>query len=156
MIGCSLRPRPLDSGIWSSHLRTPSARHLARPFELSCPGTDRAPLVHAVMTKLLVYGVRVYLAPCPHHACDSSTSYSYCASGFCSAGDSSTSSYFCCMPDQVPPDDPPFSSSDHGPDPDSVLPDRVPHQGHCRDPAAAVFWPSFAIPHLAGRTDVLP
>ena len=38
---------------------------------------------------------------------DSSTSYSYCASGFYSAGDSLTSSY---VPDQVPTGDPPWSS----------------------------------------------
>ena len=156
MIGCSLRPCPLASGIWSSHLRMPSVRRLACPFEQSCSGTGRASLIHAVTAKLLVYGVRVYLAPCSHHACYSSTSYSYCASGFYSTGDSSTSSYFCFVPDQVLTDDPPLSSSDHGPDPDSVLPDCVPHRGHRRGLAAAAFWPSFAVPHLAGRTDVLP
>ena len=129
MIGCSLRPRPLASGIWTSHLRTPSARHLACPFERSCSGTHRVSLVHAVTTKLLVYGVRVYLAPCPHHTCDSSTSYSCYVSGFYSAGDSSTSSYFCYVPDQVPTGDPPLSLSDHGPDPDSVLPTAC----HIRD-----------------------
>ena len=107
------------------------------------------------MAKLLVYRVCVYLAPCPHHACDSLTSYSYCASGFYSAGDSSTFSYFCYVPGQVLTGNPPLSSSDHGPDPDSVLPNRVPHRGHCRGLAAAAFWPSFAVPHLAGRTDVL-
>ena len=114
-------------------------RCLACPFERSCSGADQASLVHTVRTKLLSYEVHVYLAPCPHHACDSLTSYSYCASGFFSAGDSSTSSYFCHMPDQVPTGDPPLSSSDRGPDPDSVLPDRVPHQGHCRGLAAAAF-----------------
>ena len=156
MIGCSLRLRPLASGIWTSHLRMLSARCLACPFERSCSGTDLASLIHAVTAKLLVYGVCVYLAPCPHHACDSLTSYSCYVSGFYSAGDSSTSSYFCYVPDQVPTGDPPLSLSDHGPDPDSVLPDCVPHRGHHRGLAAAVFWPSFAVPHLAGRTDVLP
>ena len=156
MIGCSLRLRPLASGIWTSHLRTPSARRLACPFERSCLGTDQASLVHAVMAKLLVYGVRVYLAPCDHHACDSSTSYSCYVSGFYSAGDSSTSSHFCCVPNQVPTGDPPLSSSDHGLDPDSVLPNHVPHQGCHRGLAAVAFWPSFAVPDLAGRTDILP
>ena len=156
MIGCSLQPRPSASGIWTSHLRTPSARRLACPFERSCSGTDRASLVHAVTTKLLAYGVHVYLAPCPHHACDFSTSYSYRASGFYSAGKSSTSSYFCYVPDQVPTGNPPLSSSDHGPDPDSVLPGCIPHRGRRRALAVVAFWPSFAIPHLAGRTDVLP
>ena len=154
MIGHSLRPHPSASGIWTSHLRTLSARRLACSFERSCSGTDRASLVHAVMTKLLAYEVHAYLAPCPHHACDSSTSYSYCTSGFYSAGDSSTSSYFCYVPDQVPTGDPPLSSSDRGPDPDSVLPDCVPHQGHRRGLAAAVFWLSSAVPHLVGRTDI--
>ena len=60
------------------------------------------------------------------------------------------------MPDQVQTDDPPLSSSDHGPNPGSVLPDCVPHQGHCRGLAVVVFWPSFTVLHLAGRTDVLP
>ena len=149
-------PRPSASRIWTSHLRTLSARCLACPFERSCSGTDRASLIHDVTTKLLVYRVRVYLAPCPHHACDSSTSYSYCASGFYSAGDSSTSSYFCYMPDQVPTGNPPLSSSDHSPDPDSVLPDSVPHRGRHRGLAAVAFWPSFTVPHLAGWTDILP
>ena len=120
-------------------------------------GTDRAPLIHAVTAKLLVYGVRVYHAPYPHDACDSSTSfYSYCASGFYSAGDSSISFYFCYVSDQVPTGDPPLSSSDHGPDSGSVLPDHIPHRGHRRGLAVAAFWPSFAVPHLAGRTDILP
>ena len=156
MIGHSLRLCPLTSGIWTSHLRTPSARRLACPFVRYCSGTDRASLVHAVIAKLLVYGVCVYLAPCPHHACDSSTSYSYCTSGFYSTGDSSTSFYFCYVPDQVPTSNPPLSLGDHGPDPDSVLPDRVPHQGNCRGLAVVAFWLSFAVPHLAGRTDILP
>ena len=60
------------------------------------------------------------------------------------------------MSDQVPTADPPLSSSDHSPDSGSVLPDHVQHRGHRRDLALAVFWPSFAVPHLAGRTDVLP
>ena len=158
MIGHSLRHRPLASGIWPSHLRTPSARRLACPVGQSCLETGQASLVHAVTAKLLVYGVRVYLSPCPHHAGNSSTSYSYscCASGFYSIGDSSTSSYFCFAPDQVPTDDPPLPSSDHGPNPDSVLPNCIPHRGHHRGLAAVAFWPSFAVPHLAGRTDVLP
>ena len=140
------------------NLRTPSARRLACPVGRSCSGTGWASLVHVVTAKLLVYGVCVYLAPCPHHTCYSSTSYSYscCASGFYSTGESSTSSYFCFAPDQALTDDPPLSSSDHGPDPDSILPDRVPHWGHCRGLAAVAFWPSFTVPHLAGRTDVLP
>ena len=153
MIGHSLRPLPSASGIWTSHLRTPSAWHLACPFERSCFGTDWASLIHTVTTKLLAYEVHVYLAPCPHHACDSSTSYSYCASGFYSSGDSSTSSYFCHVPYQVPTGDPPLSLSDRGPDPDSVLPDHVPHQGHRRGLAAVAFWLSSAVPHLAG-TDI--
>ena len=128
MIGRSLRPRPLASGIWTSHLRTSSARHLACPFEQSCPGTGRASLVHSATTKLLDDGVHVYLTPCPHHACDSLTSYSCYVSGFCSTGNSLTSSYFCYVPDQVLTGNPPLSSSDHGPDPDSVLPARVPHR----------------------------
>ena len=156
MIGRSLRLHPLASGIWTSHLRMPSTRHLACPFEQYCSGTDRASLIHTVTAKLLVYGVRVYLAPCPHHACDSSTSYSYCASGFYSAGNSLISFYFCYMPDQVPTGIPPLSSSDHSPDSDSVLPDCIPHRGHHRGLAVVAFWPSFAVPHLAGRTDVLP
>ena len=107
------------------------------------------------MTKLLAYEVHVYLAPCPHHACDGSTSYSYCTSGFYSAGDSLTSySYFCHVPDQVPTGDPPWSSSDRSPDPDSVLPDRFPHQGRHRGLAAAAFWLSSAVPDPAWRTDV--
>ena len=151
MIGHSLRLHPLTSGTWTSHLRVPSAWRPVRPFVRYSSGTDRAPLVHAVMAKLLVYGVCVYHAPYPHHACDSSTSfYSYCASGFYSVGDSSTSFYFCYV------SNPPLSSSDHGPDSGSVLPDRVPHWGCCRGLAAAAFWPSFAVPHLAGRTDILP
>ena len=60
------------------------------------------------------------------------------------------------MPDQVPTGDPPLSSSDRGPDPDSVLPNRIPHQGRRRGLAAVAFWLSSAVPHLAGRTDVLP
>ena len=139
MIGCSLRPRPLASGIWISHLRTLSAWRLACPSGRSCSGTDRASPAHAVMAKLLVYGVRVYLAPSPHHACDSLTSYSYCASGFYSASDSLTFSYFCYMPGQVPTGNPPLSSSDHGPDPNSVLPNHIPHRGHRRGLATAVF-----------------
>ena len=95
MIGRSLRLHPLTSGIWTSHLRAPSARRPGCPFVWYSSGTNWVPLVHAVTAKLLVYGVRVYHAPCPHRACDSSTSsYSYCTSGFCSTGDSSTSSYF--------------------------------------------------------------
>ena len=157
MIGHSLRLHPLTSGIWTSHLRAPSARHLVRPFVQCSLGTDRAPLIHAVTAKLLVYGVRVYHAPNPHHACDSSTSfYSYCASGFYSTGNSSTSFYFCYKPDQVPTGNPPLFSGDHGPNSGSVLPDRIPQRGHCRSLAAAAFWPSFAVPHLAGRTDILP
>ena len=133
-----------------------SARRLACPFERSCSVTDQASLVHAVMTKLLAYGVHVYLAPCPHHTCDSLTSYSYCTSGFYSASDSLTSSYFCYVPNQVPTGDPPLSSSDRSPDPDSVLPNRIPHQGRRRGLAAVAFWLSSTVPHLAGRTDVLP
>ena len=130
MIGRSLRLRPLTSGTWTSHLRVPSARHPIRPFVRYSLGTDRAPLIHAVMAKLLVYGVRVYHAPYPHHTCDSSTSfYSYCTSGFYSASDSSTSFYFCYVSDQVPTGDPPLSSSDHGPDSGSVLPDCMSHIG---------------------------
>ena len=155
MIGRSLRPHPSASGIWTSHLRTPSARRLACPFERFCSGTDRAFPALAVMTKLLAYEVRVYLALCPHHACDSLTSYSYCASGFYSAGNSSTFSDFCCVPGQVPTGDPPLFSSDHGPDPDSVLPDHVTHQERRRGLAAVAFWLSSAVPHLVGRTDVL-
>ena len=99
MIGRSLRLRPLTSGIRTSHLRAPSARCRICPFVRYSSGTDRAPLVHAVMAKLLVYGVRVYHTSYPHHACDSLTSfYSYCASGFYSAGDSSTSSTFATCP----------------------------------------------------------
>ena len=60
------------------------------------------------------------------------------------------------MSDQVPTGDPPLSLSDHGPHSGSVLPDRVPHQGCHRGLAAAVFWPSFTVPNLVGRTDVLP
>ena len=71
MTGHSLRLRPLTSGIWTSHLRVPSAQRLVRPFVRYSLGTDRAPLIHAVTAKLLVYGVRVYQAPCPHHASDS-------------------------------------------------------------------------------------
>ena len=155
MIGHSLRPCPSASGIWTSHLRTPSARRLACPFEWFCSGTDRAFPALAVTTKLLAYEVCVYLALCPHHACDSSTSYSYCTSGFYSASDSSTFSDFCCVAGRVPTGDPPLFSSDHGPEPDSVLPDRVTHQGRRRGLAAAVFWLSSAVPHLAGRTDIL-
>ena len=133
MIGHSLRLHPLTSGIWTSHLRVPSARRPVSPSGRYSSGTDQAPLIHAVTAKLLVYGVCVYHAPYPHHACDSLTSfYSYCASGFYSAGDSSTSFYFCYVSDQVPTANPPLSSSDHGPDSGSVLPDRVQHQGHRR------------------------
>ena len=157
MIGRSLRLRPLTSGIWTSHLRAPSAWHLIRPFVRCSSGTDQAPLDHAVMAKLLVYGVRVYHAPNPHHTCDSLTSfYSNCASGFYSASDSSTSFYFCYVPDQVPTGDPSLSSSDHGPDSGSVLPDCIPHRGCHRSLAVAVFWPSFAVPNLVGRTGILP
>ena len=157
MIGHSSRLRLLTSGIWTSHLRAPSARHPVRPPGRYSSGTDRASLVHAVTAKLLVYVVRVYHAPYPHHVCDSSTSfYSYCASGFYSAGDSSTSFYFCYVPDQVPTADPPLSLSDHGPDSGSVLPDHAQHRRRHRGLAAAVSWPSFAVPRLAGRTDVLP
>ena len=157
MIGRSLQLHPLTSGIWTSHLRALSARRPIRPFVRYSLGTDRVPLIHAVMAKLLVYGVRVYHAPYPHHTCDSSTSfYSYCASGFYSASNSSTSFYFCYVSDQVLTGSPPLSSSDHGPDSGSVLPDRVPHRGHRMGLAAVAFWPSFAVPHLAGRTDVLP
>ena len=59
------------------------------------------------------------------------------------------------MPGRVPTDDPPLFSSDHGPDPDSVLPDRITPQGHRRGLAAVAFWLSSAVPHLAGRTDIL-
>ena len=157
MIGRSLRLRPLTSGIWISHLREPSARCPVCPSGWYSSGTDRAPLIHAVIAKLLVYRVLVYHAPYPHHACDSSTSfYSYCASGFYSAGNSSTSFYFYYVSDQVPTADPPLSSSDHGPDSGSVLPNHVQHWGHRRGLAAVAFWPSFAVPHLAGRTDILP
>ena len=157
MIGHSLRLRPLTSGIWTSHLRVPSAQRPIRPSGRYSSGTDRAPVIHTVTAKLLVYGVRVYHAPYPHHACDSSTSsYSYCASGFYSASDSSTSFYFCYVSDQVPTADPPLSSSDHSPDCGSVLPNRIQHRGHRRGLAAVAFWPSFTVPHLAGRTDILP
>ena len=157
MIEHSLRLRPLTSGIWTSHLRVPSTRHPIRPFVQYSSEMDRAPLVHAVMAKLLVYGIRAYHAPYPRHACDSSTSSYFCyVSGFYSVGDSSTSFCFCYRPDQVLTGDPPLSSSDHGPDSGSVLPDRVPHRGRCRGLAAAAFWPSFTVPHLAGRTDILP
>ena len=157
MIGRSLRLCPLTSGIWTSHLRAPSARHPVRPSGQYSSGTDWAPLVHAVTAKLLVYGVHVYHAPYPHHACDSLTSfYSYCASGFYSADDSSTSFYFCYVSNQVPTADPPLSSSDHGPDSGSVLPDRIQHWGCRRGLVVVAFWPSFAVPHPAGRTDVLP
>ena len=157
MMGCSLRLRPLTSGIWTSHLRVPSAQRPVRPFVRYSSGTDWAPLIHAVMAKLLVYRVCVYHAPYPHHACDSSTSfYSYCTSGFYSAGDSSTSFYFCYVFDQAPTGDPPLSSSDHGPDSGSVLPNRIQHRGRHRGLAAAAFWPSFAVPNLVGRTDILP
>ena len=155
MVGHSSRLHPLTSGIWTSHLRVPSARCPIHPFVRYSSGTDWVPLVHAVMAKLLVYGVRVYHAPYPHHACNSSTSsYSYCASGFYSASDSSTSFYFCYVSDQVPTGDPPLSLSNHGPDSGSVLPNCIPHRGHHRGLAAVAFWPSFAVPHLAGRTDV--
>ena len=139
MIGRSLRLHPLTSGIWTSHLRAPSAWCPVHPFVWYSLGTDQAPLIHTVTAKLLVYGVRVYHAPYPHHACDSSTSF-----------------YFYYMSDQVPTGSPPLSSSDHSPDSGSVLPDHVPHQRHHGGLAAAAFWPSFAVPHLAGRTDVLP
>ena len=144
MIGHSLGLRPLTSGIWTSHLRVPSARHPIHPSGRYSSGTDRAPLVHAVTAKLLVYGVRVYRAPYPHHTCDSSTSfYSYCASGFYSAGNSSTSFYFCYVSDQVPTANPPLSSSDHGPNSGSVLPDHIQHRGHRRGLAVAWRWPAF-------------
>ena len=157
MIGRSLRLRPLTSGIWTSHLRAPSARRPIRPSGWYSLGTNRAPLIQAVMAKLLVYRVHVYHAPYPHHACDSSTSfYSYCASGFYLTSNSSTSFYFCYVSDQVPTADPPLSSSDHGPDSGSVLPDCIQHRGRHKGLAAAAFWPSFTVPHLAGRTDVLP
>ena len=116
----------------------PSARRLTCPFERSCSGTDRASLARTVTTKLLAYEVHVYLAPCPHYACDSSTSYSY----------------FCHARDQVQPGDSPLSSSNCGPDPDSVLADRVTPQEHRRGLGAVAFWLSSAVPHLAGRTDV--
>ena len=60
------------------------------------------------------------------------------------------------MPDQVLTGHLPLSSSNHGPDSGSVLLDRIPHRGHRRGLAAVAFWPSFAVPHLAGRTDILP
>ena len=60
------------------------------------------------------------------------------------------------MSDQVPTVGPPLSSSDHSPDSGSVLPDCVPHRGHCRGLAVVAFWPSFTVPHLVGRTNVLP
>ena len=152
MIGRSLRLLPLTSGIWTSHLRALSARCPVHPFVQYSSGTGQAPLVHAVTAKLLVYGVRVYHAPYPHHACDSLTSfYSYCASGFYSAGDSLTSFYFCYEHDQVPTGDPPLSSSDHGPDSGSVLPNCVPHRGHCRGLAAVAFWPSFCCSPSSGE-----
>ena len=157
MIGRSSRLRLLTSGIWTSHLRVPSAQRPVHPSGRYSSGTDRTPLIHAVTAKLLAYVVRVYHAPYPHHACDSSTSfYSYCAYGFYSAGDSSTSFYSCCMSNQVPTADPPLSLSDHGPDSGSVLPDCVQHRGHRRGLVAVAFWPSFAVPCLAGRTYVLP
>ena len=59
------------------------------------------------------------------------------------------------MPGRVPTGSPPLFSSDHGPGPDSVLPDCIAHQGCCRGLAVAAFWLSSAVPHLAGRTDVL-
>ena len=139
MIGRSLRPHPSAFGIWTSSLRTPSARRLACPFEWFCSETDRAFPTLTVMTKLLAYEVPVYLTLCPRHACDSSTSYSYCVCGFYFAGNSSTFSNFCCVPSRVPTGNPPLFLSDHGPDPDSVLPDRITHQGHRRGLAAAVF-----------------
>ena len=60
-----LRLRPLTSGIWTSHLRAANARCPICPFVRYSSGTDRAPLLHAVMAKLLVYGVRAYHAPLP-------------------------------------------------------------------------------------------
>ena len=51
------------------------------------------------------------------------------------------------MPGRVPTGDPPS--------PDSVLPNPITHQGHCRGLAAVAFWLSSAVPHLAGRTDIL-
>ena len=78
------------------------------------------------------------------------------ASGFYSAGDSLTSFYFCYVFDQVPTANPPLSLSNHSPDCGSVLPDHVKHRGCPRGLAVVAFWPSFAVPHLAGRTDVLP
>ena len=62
MIGHSLRLHPLTSGIWTSHLRAPSAWRPVHPFVRYSSGTDRAPLVHAVTAKLLVYGF-VFITP---------------------------------------------------------------------------------------------
>ena len=98
MIGHSLRPRPSTSGISTSHLRTPSARHPVCPFGRSCSGIVRAFPTLVVTTKLLAYEVCVYLALCPLHACDSSTSNSYCVCGFCFTGDSLTLSDFTACP----------------------------------------------------------
>ena len=151
MIGHSLRPCPSASGIWTSHLRMPSARHLACPFDRFCSGTDRVFPALAVTTKLLAYEVRVYLALCPRHTRDSSTSYSYCTSGFYSAGNSSTFSDFCCVPGRVLTGDPPLFSSNHGPNPDSVLPDCVAHQEHRRGLVAVAFWLSSAVPPPSGE-----
>ena len=103
MIGHSLRPRPSTSRISTSHLRTPSARHPACPFGRSCSGIVRAFPALVVTTKLLAYEVHVYLAICPLHTCDSSTSYSYCVCGFGFAGDSLTFSDFYCVPSRAPP-----------------------------------------------------
>ena len=139
MIWRSLRPRPSTSGISTSHLRTPSARRPVCPFGRSCSGIVWAFPALVVTTKLLAYEVRVYLALCPLHACDSSTSYSYCICGFCFAGDSLTFSDFYCVPGRAPPGGRPLFSSGHGHDPPSVLPDHVTHQGHRRGLAAVGF-----------------
>ena len=147
MIGHSLRPCPSTSGISTSHLRMPSARCPACPFGRSCSGIVWAFPALVVTTKLLAYEVCVYLALCPLHACDSSTSYSYCVCSFCFAGDSLTFSDFYCLPGRAPPFSRPLFLSGHNHDPPSVLPDRVAHQRHRRGLAA--------VPHLAGRTDVL-
>ena len=65
MIGRYLWPRPSAFRIWTSHLRTPSARRPACPFGWSCSGIDRAFPALVVTTKLLAYEVCVYLALCP-------------------------------------------------------------------------------------------
>ena len=138
MIGRSLQPRPSTSGISTSHLRTPSARRPTCLFGWSCSGIVRAFPALVVTTKLLAYEVRVYLALCPPHACNSLTSYSYCACGFCFAGGSLTFSDSYCVLGRAPPGGRPFFSSDHSRDP-PVLPDHVTHQGHRRGLAAAGF-----------------